>query len=278
MDRIIIPASITLERGFSTKKYKWKSGNKISNYRRPCKRAFIRFTARNFANKISNMDKDNRQIDVRFLNNSYASVRRAGDGHISLQGYSGVHPYIQFIVNRILPNSIWDTFEKDNKKSLTIPINLEIYLDEWKDIKLTPSDFILEIESEAKSLMNLALSKGFQSSRISKGREYDIELITPNKKKFIIALSSHVAKTKSRSKDKTIQKILMDIAKMLPFLHENKDVTPVIVTRPIEFDNSWSHTTKKYLNFYKEKFSFVYLTTEFKNGWEDNIIKEILKI
>ena len=70
----------------------------------------------------------------------------------------------------------------------------------------------------------------------------------------------------------------MDISKMLPYLDQNKNTLPVVITRPIEFENSWSFTTQKYLDFYRDKFGFKFLTTEFKNGWEDNIIKELLKL
>ena len=32
------------------------------------------------------------------------------------------------------------------------------------------------------------------------------------------------------------------------------------------------------LNFYKEKFNFHFLTTEFKKGWENNICKKLLEL
>ena len=94
---------------------------------------------------------------------------------------------------------------------------------------------------------------------------------------FMIAISSHTAKTKSRSKEKIIQKILQDIGKMLPFISKEKAI-PVIVTKPIKFEKSWSSTTDNYLEFYRKKFGFKFLTTEFKKDWEDNIIEELVKI
>ena len=277
MDKIIIPASITLERGFSTKKYKWKSKNKISNYKRPCKRAVIRFTCRNFADAISKTKKEKRQILINFKDNYQATIKRVNHKGISMQGYSGKHPYIQIVVNSCLPNELWANLKEENK-SHTFSINVELNLLEWSDVNLTPSDFLLEVEKESKSLLDCVLMRGFSTLLISKGREYDVGLINPNNKKMIIAISSHVAKTKSRSKEKTIQKILMDISKMLPYLDKNKDTVPIIITRPIKFKNSWSFTTQKYLDFYSNKFGFKFITTEFKNNWEDNIIKELLKI
>jgi phage pi2 protein 07 len=278
MDKIIISASITLENGFATQKYKWKSENRTSSYRRPCKRAVIRFTCKNFADKISNLDRANRQILINFIDEKNILIKRIKSNGISIQGYSGNHPYIQIVINSILPKTLWGRLDKTNKKSLTFPMNVELNLTEWKDISISPSDFILQVEKESKSLMNHALQKSFKIVSISKGRQYDLSLINPNGKEFIIAISSHVAKTKSRSKEKTIQKILIDISKMLPSLYENKKAIPVVITQPIEFENSWSFTTKRYLDFYKNKFGFRFLTTEFKNGWEDDIIMKLSKM
>jgi len=279
MDKIIVSASITLEKSIATQLYKWKSDKKKQSvYKRPYKRAFIRFSGSNFSHKINLLKKEDRQIKISFIDNSNINIKRTKEKQISLQGYSGAHPYIQFIINKTLPENIWKIFEESNKKTLTIPVNVSINLNEWSDLKISPEDFIIQIEKEAKSLMNKALQKGFNVNLISKGRNFDLKLISPRNKDIIIAISSHVAKNKSRSKEKTIQKILMDIAKMLPYIIENKKSIPVIITRPIEFENSWSYTSKKYLDFYKTKFNFIFLTTEFKNGWEDNIIEELQKI
>lgn len=278
MDKIIVPASITLENGFSTQNYKWKSQDKISNYRRPCRRAFIRFTCKNFAERISSLGKNKRQISIKFLDNSNVMIRRIKNKNISMQGYSGLHPYVQIIINKYMPKELWKKLEETSAKSVTFPVNAGLDLNDWKDVGLKPSHFLIEVEQEAKSLMERALKMNFDILTVSKGREYDLSLITPNKKEVIIALSSHVAKNKSRSKEKTIQKILMDISKMLPYLDKNKTTVPVIITRPIEFENSWSFTTKNYLDFYETKFGFKFITTEFKKGWEDNIIKELLTI
>jgi hypothetical protein len=278
MDKINIPASITLERGFSTQRYKWKSENKISNYRRPCKRATIRFSCRNFADRLANLEKKNRQICITFKDYHHALIQRINKKGISIQGYSGKHPYVQLIVNQCLPGQLWDKLNNIKNKSITFPVTVELSLNEWKNIKLSPSDFLLEIEKESRILMKKALNKGFHLSKISKGREYDLGLINSKGKEIIIAISSHVAKNKSRSKEKTIQKILMDISKMLPYLDQNRETIPIVITRPIKFENSWSYTTQKYLDFYSKKFGFRFMTTEFKNRWEDDIIRELLKL
>ncbi|MFH1326901.1 MAG: hypothetical protein ABIH59_02130 [archaeon] len=279
MDKIHIPASITLERGFSIKKYKWKSNDKKESiYRIPNKRAVIRFTCKNFAEKINKIKREKRQIIIEFLNKDHVVIKRIKSKGISMQGYGGNHPYIQIVVNRSLPKKLWKILEKTEKKSISFKIKTEINLNDWKDVNLSPEDFLLQIEKEAKSLTNKALNKGFRIFDVPKGRSHDVSLINKNNKEIVIGISSHMAKFQSRSKEKTIQKILMDIGKMLPYLHKKQNTSPVIITRPINFEKSWSHTTKQYLDFYKEKFGFIFLTTEFKKDWEDNIIEELLKI
>lgn len=278
MDRITVPASITIEKGFSTQRYKWKTNSKKESvYRRPTKRAAVRFTSKNFALKINRLEKDKRQVSILFLNNSKVRIKRISGKGNSLQGYSGLHPFVQLIVNKMLPKEIWNLFSDSNKKTLTIPVDVEINLEDWLDVGLSPEDFLIDIEREAKSLLKKALKKEFKIKKVSKGRMYDLSLINPNGKEMVIAISSHVAKTNGGNKEKTIQKILMDISKLIPYLSENKAI-PVIITRPIEFKNSWSFTTAKYLEFYNEKFGFNFLTTEFKKGWEDIIIDKLLKI
>jgi hypothetical protein len=278
MDIIKIPASITFEKSLSIQSYKSKSSNKISNYRKNSKRAFIRFSSRNFANKVNKLKIKYRQIEINFLDNSTVSIRRTKYNCISMQAYSGTHPYIQIVTNSKLPLDLRLKLDSQEEKSKTFPVIVELNVGDWKDINLLPSDFLLDVEKDSKLLMNKAIKNGFKITEVSKGREFDLKLINRNKKELIIGLSSHVAKSQSRSKEKTIQKILMDIAKMLPYLDENKSTVPVIITRPIEFTNSWSFTTNKYLEFYRRKFGFIFLTTEFKNNWEDDIIKELSKV
>lgn len=278
MDKINIPASITLERSFSTKKYKWKSREKFSEYKSSNRRAVIRFSSKLFAEKVCQLKKEDRQIIIKFRDKSNVLINRINTPRTTIQGYKGNHSYIQIVINRYLPKELWERLDKSDKKSITFSVNVELSLHEWKDISLSPSNFLLEVERESKTLLDKALNVGFETLRVSKGRNYDVGLITPNKKKLIIAISSHVARTKSRSKEKTIQKILMDISKMLPYLEEHKNSIPVVITRPIEFEKSWSFTTTSYLDFYRNKFGFRFLTTEFKNGWEDDIIKELSKI
>ncbi|MEK6888990.1 MAG: hypothetical protein AABW80_02675 [Nanoarchaeota archaeon] len=278
MDSITIPASITLERSISHKEYIWKSKKRVSNYHVPYRRAVIRFTNRVFAGKINKLKRENRQIELNFKNDTNVKITRTSEKKISMQGYSGNHPYVQIIINSNMPSDLWKKLENTDKKSVTFGVDVEICPNEWKDVQLKPSDFLIEIEKESKILLDKAIEKGFRISKVSKGREFDVSLINLNNSNLILAISSHVAKTKSRSKEKTIQKILMDICKMIPCLYENKSLIPVVITRPIEFENSWSFTTKRYLDFYRDKFGFKFITTDFKKGWEDNVIRELIKI
>jgi len=276
MDKLIIPASITFESSFLNKRYNWKSNPKKETiYKIKSKRAFVRFSCKNLACKLNRLKFEKRRIDVQFTDDKTLIVKRAKNGKFSIQGYSGKHPYVQFVVNSALPDSLRKNFAF---KSNSYPIDVFIQLDEWNEFNLSPADFLIEVERESKSLLNEALRKGFTFNKISKGRDFDISLINQNKLELIIAISSHVALSKSRSKEKTIQKILMDISKMLPYLDKNKMTIPVVITRPIEFEGSWSFTTQKYLNFYRDKFGFIFLTTEFKKGWEDDIIRELSKL
>ncbi len=65
---------------------------------------------------------------------------------------------------------------------------------------------------------------------------------------------------------------------MMVYVYSRKEVIPVIITESIESESSWSYTTKNYLDFYKNIFGFKFITTDFKKGWEDNILKELIKI
>ena len=61
MDNLTIPASMTLEKGISTKRYKWKSKNKESIYKKKCRRAFIRFICKNLAHQISKLEIEKKE-------------------------------------------------------------------------------------------------------------------------------------------------------------------------------------------------------------------------
>jgi len=276
MDNIVIPASMTLENCKLNRKYKWKSDlNKISTYNVQSKRAIIRFTCKNFAYRLSKLDKQKRRVSLVFTGKNSLLIKRDKNGSVSLQGHTGKHPVIQVCGNRALTEDLKKEF---TNKTRTIPLEIVFNLNEWKDLNISPEDFIIEVEKHSKSLMRKAIDSGFNIERVSRGRMYDLQLITPNKKEIIIAISSHVAKNENRSKEKRIQKILMDISKMMVYVYGKKEVIPVIITESIESEKSWSYTTKKYLDFYRDKFRFRYLTTDFKKGWEDNVIKELLKI
>jgi hypothetical protein len=277
MDKIIIPSSITLERGVSTQKYRWKNSNKFSVYTRPNKRAFVRFSCRKFSEELSKLSKDKRQIKIDFQNKGLIRINRSKKD-TTIQGYGGTHPYIQFIVNKHLPTDLVKEFEGiRHRKSKTFPIRLEIDLTEWEDFNIKPEDFLIEVERDAKKLLNKALERGFSINEASKGRVYDLNLIKDGKE-FVLAISSHTASDDKRNKEKRIQKILMDISKLLTYSHGKKHCIPIIVSQPIKNEKSWSYSTEKYLQFYKEKMGFRFITTYFKNNWEDDVIRELIKI
>lgn len=280
MDMLLIPASITIEDGISVQKYKWKSKNKTSIYRRKCKRAFVRVTGSNIVKKLSTKNKINRQVKIKFYKRDSQwrlIINRTANKGLTLQTYFSSHPYLQLILNRNLPKELWKEYELNSQKTYTFPIYIEFNLNEWKDIKLESHDFLPEIEKASKDLMEESLKYGFNVDFVPKGRDYDLELVSPKGNIFILAISSHIAKNESRSKEKRKQKILMDISKMMPVLH-NRKVCPVIVSQPLEFEGSWSFTTDKYLNFYKTNFNFKFLTTDFKKGWEKEICNKLLEL
>ncbi len=280
MDVIYIPASITIENGISVQHYKWKSENKFSVYRRPTKRAFVRITSLNFVKNLVVKGKEKRKVRVSFFRKNKTwviKISRIKKEGLTLQPYLGSHPYLQLVLNKSLPKVLWDEHESSGKKTHTIPVKVGFELDEWNDIGLNPQDFLPQVEKMPKRLMEESLKWGFKVDYIPKGRSYDLELIGPNGRIFLLALSSHVAKNKSRSKEQRTRKILMDISKMLPAVYIRK-VCPVIVCEPLEFDGSWSFTTADYLGFYRDKFNFKFLTTDFKKGWEHKICKELLEL
>lgn len=280
MDKIIIPSSITFERSMLSKKYRWKSDIKRETiYRIVSKRAFVRFSCARFARELSSLPLEERKVNVFFTDNKTVEIKRNREGAISLQGYNGKHPYVQFIVNKAISKDLkanFDLISKD-KTSLTIPINLKLDIRNWSSI-LDPEDFLISVERDAKSLMKKAIQKKMQINVASKGRAYDLCLIRPDKKEIVIAISSHVAKSQNRSREKRIQKILMDIGKMLPYIWKKEHIIPVIISQPINSKESWSYSTKNYLEFYKREFGFRFITTDFKKGWENDIVKELCKL
>ena len=277
MGMVVVPASITIEKGISVQKYKCKLKNKVSIYKKKTRRAVVRITGSDFVKKWGLLNKTNRKVKIKLIkkNKKWLLIltRTAKYGKI-LQVYSGSHPCFQLVLNKHLPKNLWNLIK--SKKTYTFPVNVIFNLSEWKDINLKPYDFLPEVEKLPKKLMEKALKLGFNVDFVPKGRSYDLELIGPKGNKFLIAVSSHVAKNESRSKEKRKQKILMDISKMLTIL--NKNLYPIIISEPLEFDGSWSFTTDSYLNFYKKKFGFKFLTTNFEEKWENKICKDLLII
>lgn len=166
----------------------------------------------------------------------------------------------------------------EKKTTATKPVIVRLDLTEWKEFDLESWDFLYHTEVYAKELMKYALKSGFKVSFVPKGREFDLQLIREDGKKFIIGILSHVAKTDSRSKQHRVSKALLDIAKMLPSLFEDKSFIPVIITQPFEFDGSWTFTTASYLKFYEKQFGFHFIFTDFKKKWKSEVCKSLKNI
>ncbi len=280
---IEIPASITYEQSTRIREYKWKTEKKISRYFSKSKRIFLRISSMAFGTKPSKLPSGKRQVKLSFLKNSGWTVRlfRIKKKNLTLQCYpyssNNTHSYIQIVINKSIPKVLSRELQSLalNKKCVTIPVKVKLDINEWKDTNLRTEDFLCYIEVYAKELLKFALKQGFKVNFVPKGREYDLRLIGPKGTEFIIAIFSHKAKYKTRSKQHRIQKTLVDIAKMLPTLFKDKFLIPVIISQPYEFKNSWSFTTKDYLDFYKNHFNFKFLDTNFGEKWPKQICQEL---
>jgi len=280
---IEIPASITYEQNARIREYKWKTKKKISRYFSKSKRIFLRISSMAFGTKPSKLPPDKRQVKLSFLKKSGWTVRlfRIKEKNLTLQCYpyssDNLHSYIQIVINKSIPRVLLKELQSRalNKKCVTIPVKVKLDINEWKDVNLQPEDFLYHTEIHAKELLKFALKQGFKVNFVPKGREYDLKLIGPKGTEFIIAILSHKAKYETRSKQHRIQKTLLDIAKMIPTLFKDKFLIPVIISQPYEFKNSWSFTTKDYLDFYKNHFNFKFLHTNFGKNWPKQICQEL---
>jgi len=288
--KIRILSSITYSKYIINKKYKWKSKNKITNYFVEEQRIVLRIHSAGLGNKVHGLTKDKRQVNVNFVRinklNWMAHIQRASVKNLTLTYHpttkKSPHAWTQVVINRVIPNELKKQLKSKlgnkSKGSITIPINTQIILDDWEDIGLKPWDFLYHTEIRAKELMRDALNLGFNVDYVPKGRNYDLQLITQNGTRFAIAILSHDAKSKSRSKQHRINKTLLDIAKMLPSLHTDTELIPVIISQPFDFDGSWSFTTSNYLNFYQRNFRFNFIFTEFRKDWTNIVCKKLKKI
>jgi len=284
--KIKVPASITYNIHNRKMEYKWKSEKgRTSAYLQKQKKIMLRIASSGISTKPNELDKQNRQVDISFdkTNGRWnVRIKRVSKKSLTLQcvPYSkSVHAYIQIVLNRKIPNELKHYLENNIKtKSFTIPVTAEIDLGEWDDIDLKAWDFLYHTEIHAKELMQYALMRGFTVDYVPKGRNYDLQLIGPKGKRFIIAISSHNAKTNSRSKQHRVSKALLDIAKIIPILSENRDFIPVIITQPFDFEGSWSFTSDGYIDFYKNKFNINFIAVEFNSDWKDKTLNELIRI
>ena len=268
--------SITIERGIAILKHRWKNENKVSIYKKNNIRAFLRISGCSLVNKIKNLDRNERRVEIVFekKNNNWSLLLKRNKNGKVLQIYTGKHSYLQLVLNKDLPEEFWLFFEKALKKTMTKVVTIGISLKEWNDVDLRPEDFLPLVEKHAKDLLIVALNNKFKVDYVSKGKSYDLNLIGPKGQRFLLGISSHNAKSPSRSKEHRLRKILLDISKMLPELEEINAI-PVMVVQSIKFDGSWSYTTDKYLDFYKKKFGFQILITDFCKNWEENICSQL---
>jgi len=288
MKEIEIPASITYSKYVVSKKYKWKSKKKISKYFTSEKRIVLRIASSDFSNKLKILSKEQRQVKISFFKfkNWIVKINRVPKPKITLTYNSHVrenlHGWVQAVVNKAIPKEfervLQSCLKNKNKGSITRQIRARINLSEWYDIKLKPWEFLYHTEILAKKLMRDSINYSFNVYFVPKGREYDLQLITPNKVKFAIAILSHKAKSESRSKQHRINKALLDIAKMLPSLNEDKSLVPVVITQPFNFKGSWSFTTDDYLKFYENHFKFQFIFTNFNEKWTQFVCQKLKNI
>lgn len=258
-----------------------RKGGGVSIYRCCSRRAVIRITGCGFVEKLSKLKKENRHVNIKFTKREghwIASLTRAKIGGNLIQTYIGLHPVIQIVVNSSLPKLFWK-MQRNQKKTITFPLTVEIAINEWREINITSCDFLLSIEKETKSLLAYALRKGFTSDMSVKGRAYDLFLADAHKRKYFLAITTRGSSSiELRRKEMIVQKVLLDIAKLLTIVCRHRDSIPVIISRPIDTKKTWSYTTKKYLDFYKDTFKFRFLTTNFGNGWEKDICEKLKRI
>ena len=279
MNFIEAPGSITLERGLRVVKYK-KITKKISTYHIHYKRYFLRITSLNFAKNLHKKSNYEKQVQVTFSREKekwVVSLKRKSGKGVTLQSYAGKHPILQVVVNKVLLKEFIKYHEDSKRDVLTLPVIVKLNLDEWKDLNLKLSDFLISVEKEAKLLMDYALKRKFQSTKFAKGRAYDLHLVSTKGVEFFIAITACGGRQKGRVKEIIKSKILTDIAKLLPILNTEKGI-PVIISKPFESKNSWSFTTSRYLEFYQTKHNFQFLNTNFKKGWEKQILNSLSKI
>ncbi len=263
--------------------YRWRDGLNISKYKTVEKRVVLRIATGRFGKKASKLGVNDRQVDISFdkADGWILTMKRTKKGGVTLSAHIGnlKHIWLQAVLNRLVPSGVLDELSLGSEfGSNTMQVKVNIDLDEWGDIGLKPEDFLYHTEVLAKSLISHALERNFSVGYVPKGREYDLQLISPRRRKFAIAISSHNAKTESRSKQHRVQKALMDIAKMIPSLYSDNEIMPVIVIQPFNFAGSRDLTTGSYIKFYQDRFNFKFIFTDFKDGWEGRICSELEKI
>ncbi|MDD5133342.1 MAG: hypothetical protein PHD81_01525 [Candidatus Nanoarchaeia archaeon] len=230
-----------------------------------------RFTSKNIGFLINFTKERNEwiinlcKVDYKLSNRGYYKVKSS-------------HSQLQISVNKELPLELKKELEWKTKKGTSFSkvkrIIVKINLEEWKEIGLKPWHFLSGQEVLGESLMKYAINKGFSVNYIPKGRECDLQLIGPNNTLFAIALFSHNAKTERRSRDKRIQKLLGDVARLFTITY-NSNLIPVVISQP--YMSSRQISIQNYVDFYSNKFNFKFIITSFNKGWEQEVCKKLVE-
>lgn len=234
-----------------------------------------------FSVNTKNLKIRNLKANVEFMKNDnkwIAEVYLSENGKNNIC-FHGDRAYISIPITRskILPEEIKEIIHDPHPNiSKSFFMNVRINnLNQISDTGLRPWDFLNKQEIHAKLLMQEALNNGFSIEFIPKGWAYDLQLTSPRKSKLLISIFYYKTKNEKRNRAKRAQKLLGDISKLLPEIY-NKEHIPIMVSQ--EFMNNNSRTILDYVNFYKNQFNFKFINTNFKKGWEREVLNKLLEI
>ncbi|MAG47764.1 hypothetical protein CL617_04100 [archaeon] len=234
----------------------------------------LRFSANTTRSKIKKVKTNINFFKHNFNWLSEISLDKNGGSNLYLYGN---RPQINILVrSNILPKKVKKIYyDSSSNVCKSFPMNIKLNLDEFNKIGLKPWDFLHQQDLDAQSLLKEALDNNFNVSFIPKGWSYDLQLIGPKNSVFFISIFYYKTKDERRNRAKRAQKLLGDISKLLPEVYKKKFV-PVIVSQ--EFESKKNRTIMNYVNFYRDKFKFEFIITNFKKHWEKEVCRELLRI